>query len=244
MRAEPIEAREGALRRAQGTLRQAQGTLAEVDALEATGRELVAALAAADWSADAVPKIAEHIVGEQNNAVVAVLRFACQEVVPRLRMTGDEVAAILHALDGGYVPAGPSGSPLRGLINVLPTGRNFYSVDPKAIPSRLAYQTGQSMAESLLRRYLDETGDYPQSVGLSVWGTSAMRTSGDDIAEVLALLGVMPTWDEASRRVVGLETIELGELGRPRIDVTVRISGFFRDAFPHVWPCWTTRSGW
>jgi cobaltochelatase CobN len=205
-----------------------------VDALEATGRELVAALAAADWSADAVPKIAEHIVGEQNDAAVAVLRFACQEVVPRLRMTGDEVAAILHALDGGYVPAGPSGSPLRGLINVLPTGRNFYSVDPKAIPSRLAYQTGQSMAESLLRRYLDETGDYPQSVGLSVWGTSAMRTSGDDIAEVLALLGVMPTWDEASRRVVGLEAIELGELGRPRIDVTVRISGFFRDAFPHV----------
>jgi cobaltochelatase CobN len=241
MRAEPVEARDGSLRRAQGTLRQAQGTwrqaqgtLAEVDALEATGRELVTALAAADWSVDAVPKIAEHIVGEQNDAVVAVLRFACQEVVPRLRKTGDEVAAILHALDGGYVPAGPSGSPLRGLINVLPTGRNFYSVDPKAIPSRLAYQTGQAMAESLLGRYLDETGDYPQSVGLSVWGTSAMRTSGDDIAEVLALLGVMPTWDEASRRVVGLEAIELGELGRPRIDVTVRISGFFRDAFPHV----------
>ncbi len=234
MRTEPVDPREGALRQAQGTLRQAQGTLAEVDALEATGRELVAALAAADWSVDAVPKIAEHIVGEPNDAVVAALHFACQEVVPRLRKTGDEVAAILHALDGGYVPAGPSGSPLRGLINVLPTGRNFYSVDPKAIPSRLAYQTGQAMAESLLRRYLDETGDYPQSVGLSVWGTSAMRTSGDDIAEVLALLGVMPTWDEASRRVVGLEAIELGELGRPRIDVTVRISGFFRDAFPHV----------
>jgi cobaltochelatase CobN len=140
----------------------------------------------------------------------------------------------LHALDGGYVPAGPSGSPLRGLINVLPTGRNFYSVDPKAVPSRLAYQTGQAMAESLLQRHLDEAGEYPQSVGLSVWGTSAMRTSGDDIAEVLALLGVMPIWDDASRRVVGLEAIGLTELGRPRIDVTVRISGFFRDAFPHV----------
>ena len=132
------------------------------------------------------------------------------------------------------MPAGPSGSPLRGLINVLPTGRNFYSVDPKAIPSRLAYQTGQAMAESLLQRHLDETGEYPQSVGLSVWGTSAMRTSGDDIAEVLALLGVLPVWDDASRRVVGLEAIDLAELGRPRIDVTVRISGFFRDAFPHV----------
>ena len=165
---------------------------------------------------------------------LAALRFACQEVVPRLARTGDEITAILHALDGGYVPAGPSGSPLRGLINVLPTGRNFYSVDPKAIPSRMAYQTGQAMAESLLRRHLDEESEYPQSVGLSVWGTSAMRTSGDDIAEVLALLGVIPVWDDASRRVVGLEVVDLSELGRPRIDVTVRISGFFRDAFPHV----------
>ena len=129
---------------------------------------------------------------------------------------------------------GRRGSPLRGLVNVLPTGRNFYSVDPKAIPSRLAYETGQAMAESLLQRHLDETGTYPPSVGLSVWGTSAMRTTGDDIAEVLALLGVVPVWDDASRRVTELEPIPLAELGRPRIDVTVRISGFFRDAFPHV----------
>ena len=209
-------------------------SLSEVDAVEEQARELVAAVAASEWSVDAVPEIVERIVRAPNEAVSAALRFACQEVVPRLARTGDEITAILHALDGGYVPAGPSGSPLRGLINVLPTGRNFYSVDPKAIPSRLAYQTGQAMAESLLQRHLDETGVYPQSVGLSVWGTSAMRTSGDDIAEVLALLGVMPSWDEASRRVVGLEAIDLTELGRPRIDVTVRISGFFRDAFPHV----------
>ena len=209
-------------------------SLSEVDAVEEQARELVAAVAASEWSVDAVPEIVERTVRAPNEAVSAALRFACQEVVPRLARTGDEITAILHALDGGYVPAGPSGSPLRGLINVLPTGRNFYSVDPKAIPSRLAYQTGQAMAESLLQRHLDETGEYPQSVGLSVWGTSAMRTSGDDIAEVLALLGVMPSWDEASRRVVGLEAIDLTELGRPRIDVTVRISGFFRDAFPHV----------
>ena len=168
------------------------------------------------------------------DGVCASLTFACTEVVPRLRRTAGEIDAVLHALDGGYIPAGPSGSPLRGLVNVLPTGRNFYSVDPKAIPSRLAYQTGQAMAESLLQRYLTESGDYPRSVGLSVWGTSAMRTSGDDIAEVLALLGVLPVWDEMSRRVVDLEVVPLAELGRPRIDVTVRISGFFRDAFPHV----------
>jgi cobaltochelatase CobN len=217
-----------------GALRQAQGTLTQTDAAEAQARELVGALAASGWSAGAVSDIVERILGAPNEDAAAALRFACQEVVPRLARTGDEITAILHALDGGYVPAGPSGSPLRGLINVLPTGRNFYSVDPKAIPSRLAYQTGQAMAESLLQRHLEETGEYPQSVGLSVWGTSAMRTSGDDIAEVLALLGVVPVWDDASRRVVGLEAIDLAELGRPRIDVTVRISGFFRDAFPHV----------
>ncbi|MFE9576850.1 cobaltochelatase subunit CobN [Nocardia sp. NPDC006044] len=167
-------------------------------------------------------------------AVRAVLRFAATEVVPRLRQTTVEVDRVLHALNGGFIPAGPSGSPLRGLINVLPTGRNFYSVDPKAVPSRLAWETGQAMADSLLERYLADHGEYPRSVGLSVWGTSAMRTSGDDIAEVLALLGVRPVWDEASRRVTTLELISLDELDRPRIDVTVRISGFFRDAFPHV----------
>ncbi|HET9140971.1 cobaltochelatase subunit CobN, partial [Actinophytocola sp.] len=166
--------------------------------------------------------------------VGGVLEFAATEVVPRLARTTDEIGNVLHALDGGYVPAGPSGSPLRGLVNVLPTGRNFYSVDPKAVPSRLAWETGQAMAESLLERYRADTGDWPRSVGLSVWGTSAMRTAGDDIAEVFALLGVRPVWDEASRRVSGLEVVPLAELGRPRIDVTVRISGFFRDAFPHV----------
>ncbi|GIE93219.1 cobaltochelatase subunit CobN [Paractinoplanes rishiriensis] len=166
--------------------------------------------------------------------VARVLAFAAAEIVPRLARTTDEIGNVLHALGGGYVPAGPSGSPLRGLINVLPTGRNFYSVDPKAIPSALAWETGQAMAESLLARYRADHGDWPRSVGLSAWGTSAMRTAGDDIAEILALIGVRPVWDAASRRVTGLEAISRDELGRPRIDVTVRISGFFRDAFPHV----------
>jgi cobaltochelatase CobN len=119
-------------------------------------------------------------------------------------------------------------------VNVLPTGRNFYSVDPKAIPSTSAWEVGSALAESLLARHLADTGCYPRSVGLTVWGTSAMRTQGDDIAEVLALIGCRPTWDEASRRVTGFSVAPVSELGRPRIDVTVRISGFFRDAFPHV----------
>ncbi|HUL98431.1 MAG TPA: cobaltochelatase subunit CobN, partial [Mycobacterium sp.] len=156
------------------------------------------------------------------------------EVIPRLAGTAAEIGQVLRALDGRFIAAGPSGSPLRGLVNVLPTGRNFYSVDPKAVPSRLAWETGAALADSLLSRYKDEFGCWPQSVGLSVWGTSAMRTAGDDIAEVLALLGIRPQWDDASRRVTGLEPMSLEELARPRIDVTVRISGFFRDAFPHV----------
>jgi cobaltochelatase CobN len=166
--------------------------------------------------------------------VARVLQFACAEVVPRLAATEGEIGAVLRALSGGYVAAGPSGSPTRGLVNVLPTGRNFYSVDPKAVPSPNSWDTGAALAESLLARHLADEGDYPRCVGLTVWGTSAMRTQGDDIAEILALIGCRPTWDEVSRRVTGFEIVPLVELGRPRIDVTVRISGFFRDAFPHV----------
>ena len=166
--------------------------------------------------------------------VRAVLRFACEEVVPRLARTTDELDHLLHGLSGGFVPAGPSGSPTRGLVGVLPTGRNFYSVDPKAIPSQNAWAVGVALGDSLLSRYLADHGEYPASVGLVVWGTSAMRTAGDDIAEALWLLGVRPVWDRASRRVTGLEVVPREELGRPRVDVTLRISGFFRDAFPHV----------
>ena len=200
----------------------------EVDEVEAAARALVERMEAADWDPAAAAGL------HDDPGVRAVLEFAATQVVPRLARTTDELDHTVHALSGGFVPAGPSGSPLRGLVNVLPTGRNFYTVDPRAVPSRLAWQTGQAMADSLLRRHLEETGTYPESVGLSVWGTSAMRTSGDDIAEVLALLGVRPEWDEASRRVSTLDVVPLEELGRPRVDVTVRISGFFRDAFPHV----------
>ncbi|GAB0102779.1 cobaltochelatase subunit CobN [Nocardia sp. JMUB6875] len=235
------------LREALGLSEAGDEARERVDAFERLARELVAAMQEVDWDVDSIDAITETMLNGELAAAAGiadtatpltevrkVLGFAATEVVPRLRQTGVEIARILHALNGGFIPAGPSGSPLRGLINVLPTGRNFYSVDPKAVPSRLAWETGQAMADSLLERYLADHGEYPRSVGLSVWGTSAMRTSGDDIAEVFALLGVRPVWDEASRRVTRLEAISLEELGRPRIDVTVRISGFFRDAFPHV----------
>ena len=205
-----------------------------IDALEGLAGRLVAGLDAAGWDPERVQAVAAEVLGAAPPSVVAVLEFAATEVVPRLERTPDEVTNLLAALDGRYVPAGPSGSPTRGLVNVLPTGRNFYSVDPKAIPSRNAWDVGAALAESLVARHLADTGSYPRSVGLTVWGTSAMRTQGDDIAEVLALIGCRPVWDDASRRVTGFEVLPLAALGRPRIDVTVRISGFFRDAFPHV----------
>lgn len=208
--------------------------LSAVDAIEAQAKALVQAAENAQWMPAAMAGVVESQLAQSDPAIQQIMEFAAEEIVPRLAGTTNELTAVLHAMDGGFVPAGPSGSPLRGLINVLPTGRNFYSVDPKAVPSRLAYDTGLAMAESLINRYRKDTGEFPRSVGLSVWGTAAMRTAGDDIAEVLALIGVLPVWDEASRRVTDLTVIAAADLGRPRIDVTVRISGFFRDAFPHV----------
>ncbi|CPZ52256.1 Probable cobalamin biosynthesis protein CobN [Mycobacteroides abscessus] len=216
------------LRQALGLAEDGTDDRSHVDEIDRQAHSLLTALQSASWSPDAADELTD------DPQVAQILRFAATEVVPRLNGTDGEIDAVLRALDGRFIEAGPSGSPLRGLVNVLPTGRNFYSVDPKAVPSKLAWETGQAMADSLLDRYRSDYGDWPRSVGLSIWGTSAMRTSGDDIAEVLALLGVRPVWDDASRRVVSLEAIPLAELGRPRIDVTVRISGFFRDAFPHV----------
>lgn len=211
------------------------GTAADaVDLIEGLARRLAFGMETLGWPADRVQEIVVEVTGRAIPEAAAVLRFAATELVPRLERTTDELAHTLAALNGRFVPPGPSGSPTRGLVNVLPTGRNFYSVDPKAIPSRNAWEVGVALADSLLSRHLADTGVYPRSVGLTVWGTSAMRTQGDDIAEVLALLGCRPTWDDRSRRVTGVEVVPLAELGRPRIDVTVRISGFFRDAFPHV----------
>ena len=221
------------LRAALGFAEGADAARADADRYERVARELVEAMAAAGWDAKRAPEVAAT-AARSAPEITRVLEFACTELVPRLNATTGEIDAVLHALDGGYVPAGPSGSPTRGLVNVLPTGRNFYSVDPKAIPSRTSFQTGLALADSLIARHLADEGDYPRCVGLTVWGTSAMRTQGDDIAEVLALIGCRPRWDDASRRVTGFEVVPLAELGRPRIDVTLRISGFFRDAFPHV----------
>ncbi|QND19900.1 cobaltochelatase subunit CobN [Rhizobium leguminosarum bv. viciae] len=143
-----------------------------------------------------------------------------------------EIEGLLKGLDGRFVAPGSSGAPTRGRPDVLPTGRNFYSVDSRAVPTPAAYELGKKSAELLVRRYVQDHGEWPVSFGLTAWGTSNMRTGGDDIAQALALIGVKPLWDMSSRRVTGYEIIPPAMLGRPRVDVTLRISGFFRDAFP------------
>lgn len=151
-----------------------------------------------------------------------------------IQSSSNEIENFLGALNGKFVPAGPSGAPTRGRLDVLPTGRNFYSLDARSIPTQSAWELGQLSAEQLLLKHLQEHGEYPKQLGVSVWGTSTMRTGGDDIAQALALMGVRPIWAEGSNRVVDIEVIPGFQLGRPRVDVTLRISGFFRDAFPNV----------
>ncbi len=163
----------------------------------------------------------------------AVLHTIANTVLPAIRASGPaEIAALLHGLNGRFVPPGPSGAPTRGRLDVLPTGRNFFSVDSRAVPTPTAWALGWKSASLLIERHVQDHGDWPRAMALTAWGTSNMRTGGDDIAQCLALMGVRPTWDAASRRVTGFEVLPLSVLDRPRVDVTLRISGFFRDAFP------------
>jgi cobaltochelatase CobN len=166
-------------------------------------------------------------------AASAVLAWIASDLAPALDRSGNaEIAAVLTALDGRFVPPGPSGAPTRGRSDVLPTGRNFYSVDVRAVPTAAAWALGRQAADALALRYFQDEGAWPRSIAMSAWGTSNMRTGGDDIAQVFALIGAKPVWEKGTGRVTGFTVIPLSELGRPRIDVTLRISGMFRDAFP------------
>ncbi|MFP4244171.1 MAG: cobaltochelatase subunit CobN [Ectothiorhodospira sp.] len=154
---------------------------------------------------------------------------------PDLRACGaQELGQLCRGLEGCFVPPGPSGAPSRGRPDVLPTGRNFFSVDARAIPTATSWALGEKSARRMVEKYIQENGDYPRAIGLSVWGTSTMRTGGDDMAQAMALIGVRPRWAAGSHRVTDFEILPLSALGRPRVDVTLRISGLFRDAFAQV----------
>ncbi|MVN87104.1 cobaltochelatase subunit CobN [Deinococcus sp. HMF7620] len=208
-----------------------------LELLDELGLHLYQTLQDRHFDPAAIPEVLALTLGmrEGYGMVPRTLDYACRDLNRNLDRTEEEITNLLLGLAGRYVPAGPSGAPSRGQAHILPTGRNFYAVDPRAVPSQAAWAVGQNLAREVLERHRQETGGaYPEHVAISVWGTSNMRTQGDDIAQIFALLGVRPLWHPQSRQLEGAELIALEDLGRPRIDVTVRISGFFRDAFPHL----------
>ncbi len=190
--------------------------------------------ALSEQAAALVEQVMASVPIEVGAATQPELEWIRDRLLPTLQQTEQEIVHLLQGLAGRYVPSGPAGAPTRGRPEVLPTGRNFYSVDIRAIPTETAWDVGRKAAAAVIERYTQENGEYPRTLGLSLWGTATMRTGGDDLAEALALLGVQPVWDGLSRRVVDFEVLPLSVLGRPRVDVTLRISGFFRDAFANL----------
>ncbi len=205
-----------------------------INTLNALSLDLLQRFHDVDFAPQNIGKLAREVLGGTSSTVEQCLSYVSSFLAPALAATSDELTNTLAASSGGYVLPGPSGSITRGMADLLPTGRNFYSVDPRAVPSLASWKVGKSLGDALLARYLNEEGQYPESVGIVIWATDTMKTKGDDIAEILYLMGVMPVWEESSGRVVGVQAIPLEELKRPRIDVTVRISGLFRDTFPNV----------
>ncbi|MCD6506825.1 cobaltochelatase subunit CobN [Candidatus Poribacteria bacterium] len=205
-----------------------------IEELNETSLKLVERLHEEGFREESIEAVAEEILEQGNSSIERVLTYIAGSLVPNIAATTDELTNTLLASSGGFIPPGPSGAPTRGMADILPTGRNFYSVDPQAIPSPAAWRVGVALGDALLERYLKDEGKYPESIGMVIWGTGTMRTKGDDIAEVLYLMGIKPIWEEVSGRVKGIRVIPLEELGHPRIDITLRISGLFRDAFPNL----------
>jgi cobaltochelatase CobN len=189
-----------------------------------------------DTHASDTPSRASSLLQETEwSEVRAILDGLRGVIAPRLDACGPaEMRGLLDALSGRFVPAGPSGAPSRGRLDVLPTGRNFYSVDVRNLPTTTAWRIGFQSANLILERHLQDHGDHLRQLGLSVWGTATMRTGGDDIAQAMALMGVRPVWATGSQRVDDFEILPLSLLDRPRVDVTLRVSGFFRDAFANL----------
>ncbi|WP_214021237.1 cobaltochelatase subunit CobN [Methanoculleus sp.] len=214
--------------------RHGQTNGALIDTIDARCRDLIDGVAECGYDREeALAKIrAEY--GNDCPGLEACAAYICNEIVPHLNRTTDELTNMVRGLEGGYVPPGPCGDPTRGNAHLLPTGRNCYSIDPATIPTPAAWKTGKALADQMIERYVDEKGEYPRRVGIVVWATDTMRTGGDDIAYLFWLMGLKPVWSDHGGAVTGLEVIPAKELERPRIDVTLRISGLFRDTFPNL----------
>ena len=189
-----------------------------------------------EQSVNAAMQLPETAEGpeEWKQKIKSLGQYIIEEIYPRLARTTDELDHTLAALSGKYVAPGPSGSPSAGGVDLLPSGRNFYGVDPRALPSQAGWMAGKKLGDRMIEKYITDEGKYPENIGMVLWSGPNMRSSGQDIAEFLYLLGIKPVWQKGSLRVTDLEVIPLDELKRPRIDVTARISGLFRDTLPHL----------
>ncbi len=193
---------------------------------------LLSELLMSDMSLTAITSIQMKHLKISDPDITRTLTYVAKDLLPRLQQTSKEIQAVLDGLGGRFVPEGPSGAPTRGQADILPTGRNFFSVDPQKIPTPAAWKVGKRMADALIDRYQKEHGSYPEKVGFVLWASPTMRSKGDDVSQILYLMGVKPVWQKGSGNVRGIEIIPMEELGRPRIDVSPRVSGIFRDAFP------------
>jgi cobaltochelatase CobN len=210
-----------------GLFEALQGKPVELETLSPAARDALDR-AARDWIADA---LVQGAVPNESSTLAGLRTFLRESLAPLLERTTEEMDHLLHGLAGGFVPPGAAGAPTRGRVDVLPTGRNFYALDPRVVPTPTAWRCGKALGESLLKRHFQDHGEPLRTLALVVWGTSNMRTGGDDLAQALWLWGCEPVWEEASGRVVDFRILPVTLLGRPRVDITLRISGLFRDAF-------------
>ena len=197
-------------------------------------QELLFTMQESNFELEKCIQIAKEFFPENNTNVLRVTEFICNTVYPKIKGMVREITNGINGLNGGYAPPGPSGSPTRGNVHLLPTGKNYYSLDPETIPGQVSWKAGMKMANQMIDRYVEQEGAYPESVGIVVWSVDTMKTGGDDVAYILYLMGVRPVWGSVGGKIVGLEIMSHEELERPRIDVTVRISSLFRDTFPNL----------
>ncbi|MGP1365790.1 MAG: cobaltochelatase subunit CobN [Schwartzia sp. (in: firmicutes)] len=211
----------------------------KLDALGQEGHRLITFLETRDYDPAAVrDALAQPEAAAMSEAgrqrLGAVLAYICESIVPNLRRTTEELTNTLRALSGGYIEPSSAGAPSSGGADLLPTGRNFYGLDPRLLPTPAAWELGKRLGDEVVSQYIADEGRYPEACGIVLWAGANMRSHGQCVAEFLYLMGVRPVWQRPSQRVVGLDVIPLEELKRPRIDVTGRISGLFRDSMPNA----------
>lgn len=203
--------------------------------MDEKGKQIFEGLRNENYDPEKITEVIHNTLGQGNGETLErCLEYVCRILAPKLSQTTDEIRYFLKGIQGEFVIPGPSGCPSRGNAQLLPTGRNFYTIDPSCVPSRASWTTGKILGDQMIERFIKDTGKMPENVAIVVYSGETMKTYGDDISEIMYLYGIRPVWLGDSDRVMGLEVIPLEELGRPRIDVVLRISGLFRDTFPNL----------